>query len=59
MVNKEFFQALDVLEKEKKISREKLIEALEAGILFAYKKETGETRQVVVRCDEARYTIKI
>ena len=43
MVNKEFFQALDVLEKEKKISREKLIEALEAGILFAYKKETGET----------------
>ena len=28
MVNKEFFQALDVLEKEKKISREKLIEAL-------------------------------
>ena len=48
MVNKEFFQALDVLEKEKKISREKLIEALEAGILFAYKKETGETRQVLV-----------
>lgn len=59
MVNKEFFAALDVLEKEKKISRDKLIEALEAGILFAYKKETGETRQIVVRVDETRYTIKI
>lgn len=59
MVNKEFFAALDLLEKEKKISREQLIEALEAGILFAYKKETGETRQIVVRCDDSKYTIKI
>ncbi len=59
MVNKEFFAALDLLEKEKKISREQLIEALEAGILFAYKKETGETRQIVVRCDDTKYTIKI
>ncbi|MEG1791172.1 MAG: transcription termination factor NusA [Clostridia bacterium] len=59
MVNKEFFAALDVLEKEKKISRDKLLEALEAGIVFAYKKETGETRQVTVRIDEDRYTIKI
>lgn len=59
MVNKEFFEALDVLENEKKISRDKLIEALEAGILFAYKKETGETRQIVVRCDDNKNTIRI
>ena len=39
MVNKDFFQALDLLEQEKKISRSKMIEALEAGILFAFKKE--------------------
>lgn len=56
---KEFFDALDILEREKKISRDKLIEALEAGILFAYKKETGETRQITVRADEDRGTIRI
>ena len=44
MVNKDFFQALDLLEQEKKISREKMIEALEAGILFAFKKEYGFRR---------------
>ena len=43
MVNKDFFQALDLLEQEKKISREKMIEALEAGILFAFKKEYGKS----------------
>ena len=59
MVNKDFFQALDLLEQEKKISREKMIEALEAGILFACKKEYGEARQITVRCDETRNTIKV
>lgn len=59
MVNKDFFQALDLLEQEKKISREKMIEALEAGILFAFKKEYGEARQITVRCDETRNTIKV
>lgn len=59
MINKEFFAALDVLEREQKISREKLLEALEAGIVFAYKKETGETRNIAVRIDEDRYSIKI
>ena len=59
MVNKDFFQALDLLEQEKKISRSKMIEALEAGILFAFKKEYGEARQITVRCDETRNTIKV
>ena len=42
MVNKEFFQALDLFEREKKISKELLIESLESGLASAYKKEYGE-----------------
>ena len=44
MVNKEFFQALELLESEKKISKELLLESLEAGLVSAYKKEYGESR---------------
>lgn len=59
MVNKEFFEALDQLEKERHIDKETLIESLEAGLVSAYKKEIGETRQIAVRLDEAKSTIKV
>lgn len=59
MVNKEFFAALDALETEKHIPKNVLIDSLEAGIVSAYKKETGEVRPVTVRIDEDRCTIKI
>jgi N utilization substance protein A len=59
MVNKEFFAALDELEREKHIDKETLIESLEAGLASAYKKEIGESRQIAVRLDEEKCTIKV
>ena len=38
MINKDFFQALEDLEAEKKIDKEKFIEALEIALTSAYKK---------------------
>lgn len=55
----DFFPALDALEKEKKISKEVLIEALESGLASAYKKEFGESRSIIVRLNEERGTIKV
>ena len=59
MVNKEFFQALELLESEKKISKELLIESLEAGLVSAYKKEYGESRNIAVRLNEEKQSIKV
>ncbi|MEG2541400.1 MAG: NusA N-terminal domain-containing protein, partial [Clostridia bacterium] len=59
MVNKEFFQALDILEREKKISKELMIESLEAGLVSAYKKEYGESRTISIRLNEEKQTIKV
>lgn len=59
MVNKEFFLALDVLEKEKRVSKDLLLESLEAGLVSAYKKEYGETRQIAVRLNEEKQSIKV
>lgn len=42
-MNKEFFLALDLLEKEKGISQETLIATLENALVIAYKKSTGYT----------------
>ncbi|MCI5819177.1 MAG: transcription termination factor NusA [Acidaminococcus sp.] len=59
MVNKEFFSALDAIEKERRISKESLIESLEAGMISAFKKEYGETRNISVNIDEAKHSIKV
>jgi N utilization substance protein A len=59
MVSKEFFQALDSLERERRINKEALIEALEAGLVSAYKKEYGESRGIAVRLNPERGTIKV
>ena len=59
MVNKEFFQALDLLERDKKISKELLIDSLESGLASAYKKEYGESRQIAVRLNEEKQSIKV
>ncbi|MDR1940458.1 MAG: transcription termination factor NusA [Clostridiales bacterium] len=59
MVNKEFFLALDMLEKERRIDKESLIEAIEAGLVSAYKKEYGESRGVAVRLNPEKATIKV
>ncbi|NLZ25778.1 MAG: transcription termination/antitermination protein NusA [Clostridiales bacterium] len=58
-MNKEFFQALDMLEREKRVSKELLIESLEAGLVSAYKKEFGEARNVIVKLNEEKQSIKV
>lgn len=44
---KEFFKALDLLEKEKGIPKEYMIEKIEAALLTAFKKETGSANMKV------------
>lgn len=59
MINKDFFQALDDLETEKKINKEKFIETLETALSSAYKKMYGEAKSAVVRLNPEKYTIRI
>ena len=44
MQNQDFFLALDALEREKGISRDEFISALEDALAIAYKKHTGDYR---------------
>ncbi|MBO5776925.1 MAG: transcription termination/antitermination protein NusA [Clostridia bacterium] len=55
----DFFPALEELEKVNKISKESMIEALESGLVSAYKKEFGEARTIAVRLNEEKGTIKV
>jgi len=57
--NKEFFEALDILEREQRIPKEKTIELIEAGLVSAYKKEYGEACQISVRLNEEKNTFKV
>lgn len=55
----DFFPALADLEKATKISKEVMLEALESGLVSAYKKEFGESRTIAVRLNEEKGTIKV
>ena len=59
MVNKDFFAALDDLEREKKINKEFFIEALEAALTSAYKKNFGEAKSAAVKLNPEKNTIKV
>ncbi len=59
MISKEFFAALDELEKDKSIEKSIFIDALEAGLVSAFKRETGEARHVSVSLNEVRNEIKV
>lgn len=59
MVNKDFFVALEDLENEKKIKKEFFIEALEAALTSAYKKNFGEAMSAQVKLDPEKATIKV
>ena len=50
-MNKELLQALDILEKEKEISKETLFEAIENSLLTACKNHFGKADNVVVAMD--------
>lgn len=59
MVNKDFFLALDELEKLKGIKKEFFIETLETALVAAYKKNFGEAKSVVVKLNPEKNTIKV
>lgn len=59
MVNKDFFLALEDLEKEKKINKEYFIEALESALTSAYKKNFGEAKSASVKLNPEKNTIKV
>jgi N utilization substance protein A len=58
MNSKEFFAALDQLERENKLEKNALITSLEIGLATAYKKETGECRNISVKLNPEKSTIK-
>ena len=59
MINKDFFQALEDLESEKKINKEAFIATLESALTSAYKKMYGEAKYAMVKLNPEKATIKI
>ena len=59
MNTKEFFLALDLIEKEKGISRAVVIEAFEHALVSAYKRNFNEAANIVVKIDEEAGSIGI
>lgn len=59
MISKDFFQALDELESQKKINKEQFISTLEAALTSAYKKMYGEAKSALVKLNPEKATIKI
>lgn len=59
MINKDFFQALEDLELEKKINKETFIATLETALASAYKKMYGEAKSALVKLNPEKATIKI
>ena len=57
MNTKEFFLALDLIEKEKGISREVVIDAFGHALESAYKRNYNEAADIVVKIDEKKKTI--
>ena len=58
-MNTEFFTALDLLEKEKGIPAEYMIEKIEAALISAYKKEYGNNTNVRVLIDPAKKDVRV
>ena len=58
-MNKEFFVALDLLEKEKGIPKEYMLEKIEAALLSACRKEYGSSTLVRVSIDPVKEDVKV
>ncbi len=59
MISKDFFEALNDFEAERKIKKEVFLEALETALTSAYKKNYGEAKSAVVKLNPEKHTIKI
>ena len=58
-MNKEFFVALDLLEKEKGIPKEYMIEKIEAALLSALRKEYGNSTLMRVAIDPVKEDMRV
>lgn len=58
-MSSELIQALDQLEKEKGIDKEVIIEAIEAALISAYKRNFGTTQNVKVSIDRVSGDVKV
>ncbi len=59
MTSKEFFLALDELERLKGINKEKVIQSLETALTIACKKHFGEASNVIVKTNAEKFTIRV
>ncbi|WP_281165033.1 transcription termination factor NusA [Liquorilactobacillus sicerae] len=58
-MSKELVEALDALEKEKGIKKQVVVEALEAALVSAYKRNYGQSRNVEVDFDQQAGEINV
>ena len=58
-MNREFIFAMDALEKEREISKELLIDAIESALVSAYKKNYGTSQNVRVSIDREQGDIDV
>lgn len=58
-MNVEFFNALELFEKEKGISQDYLISKIEAGLISAFKRENGGNSNVKVVIDRDKKDVKV
>lgn len=58
-MNAEFFTALELLEKEKGIPQDYMIEKIEAALISAYKKEYGNNTNVRVHIDAQKKDVRL
>lgn len=59
MINKDFFAALNDLERERGIDKEIIMTALESALTSACKKQYGEATNVAVKLNPEKNTIKL
>lgn len=58
-MNKEFFDALDLLEREKGIPKEYMLEKVEAALVSAFKREIGGSTNVRIVLDPIKKDMKV
>ncbi|MBR5746461.1 MAG: transcription termination/antitermination protein NusA [Clostridia bacterium] len=58
-MNKEFFESLDLLEKEKGISKEYMLERIEAALLSAYRKENSAHENARIKLDPLKQEVRM
>ena len=58
-MNKEFFEALDMLEREKGIPKEYMLAKIELALANACRKEVGQTTVVRVNLDPVKQDVKV